>query len=165
MPSGILPDEGIADQLTAIVGVPSGSSTNWNLFLFVNDITPSFDTVLADLEEATWDGYMSVLLDRSTWKPPTVFEGCATSVYGDDPIEFDVGDDADQTNYGCAYVDHAAGVIRFVQRFDPADIAPVTPGGRFSILPQYTLTSAACGSMMARAKRKIRRAKGEKKRG
>lgn len=163
MPGGILPDEGLGDQLEAIIGVPAGSSTNWQLLLFVNDVTPTCDTVLDDLEEATFEGYSRVQLDRSTWTTPAVSECCATSTYGTEPIKFFVEGQTDETVYGVAYVDPSKSVIRFAQRLDDADIAPLQDGGQFQILPQYTLTSANCSSSMAKARRaRARRAKGEK---
>jgi hypothetical protein len=165
MPAGLLPDEGIADQLYYILSAPIAGVLNWQLILWTNDYTPSFDTTFADLTEATWGGYSRMILDRSTWTPPDVNMGCATSTYGTDPISYTVTDGPEETNYGVAYLDPGSGVLRFVQRFDDADISPIEIGGQFSILPQYTLTSAACGTAMARANRKIRRAKGEKKRG
>jgi hypothetical protein len=60
-------------------------------------------------------------------------------------------------NYGVAYYDPGAGVLRWVQRFDDADLNPLTTGGQFQILPTYTLTSAECGSMMMSARRAARR--------
>jgi len=164
MPSGILPDEGIGDQLYYILSAPIAGVVGWQLLLFVNDITPDFDAVLADLEEATWEGYSRMTLDRATWTMPDVNMGCATSTYGTEPIVyFPEGTDI-QTNYGCAYVDPSKSVIRFVQRFDDADIAPIQPGGQFSLLPQYTLTSASCpGSMAAARRRTKRKAKGERR--
>jgi hypothetical protein len=162
VPAGLLPDEGLANQLQYILSDPISGVINWKLLLFVNDIVPDFGTVLADLTEATWTGYSSVILDRSTWTTPTVSAGCATSTYGTTAIIFDVGMGPVQTNFGCAYVDPSMSVLRFVQRFDDADIAPIVVGGQFQILPQYTLTSAACGSAMLRAIAKFRRAKGER---
>lgn len=164
MPGGLLPDEGLADQLAAIIGVPLGSATNWQLFLFVNDVTPTCDTVLDDLDEATFDGYSRKQLDRSTWTTPEVSECCATSTYGTDPIVYLVEGETDETVYGVAYVDPTSNVIRFVQRLDDADIAPLQDGGQFQILPQYTLTSANCSASMAKARRlRNRRAKGERR--
>jgi len=165
VPSGILPDEGIGDELSYILKAPLAGVANWQMILWVNDLVPSFDTVFSDLEESTWGGYSRVQLDRSVWTDPDVSQGCATSTWGTDPISFDVSDPMDQTIFGVAYYDPTKGVLRFIQRFDDADIAPLELGQQFQILPVYTLTSAACSSSMQRAKRKVRMAKGEKKRG
>lgn len=156
MPAGLLPDEGIGDQLYWILSAPISGVTNWQLVLWVNDYVPDNTTTLANLTEATWPGYSRVTLDRSTWTTPTVSSGCATSTYGTTPLVFYVGSVSPGTiNYGAAYYDPGAAKLRWVQRFDSADLNPITAGGQFQILPQYTLTSAACsGAMAARVKRR-----------
>jgi hypothetical protein len=161
VPSGILPDEGIADQLAYILSATISGVLPWQLLFFTNDVTPTHATVLSDLLEATWSGYARRSLDRSVWTTPTVFGGCATSTYGTDPQQYSVGIVGDVTNYGAALVDASLGVIRWIQRFDDTDIRPLVSGSRWQYLPRYTLTSAECVSMMlVKAKR---RAKGEKK--
>jgi hypothetical protein len=165
MPAGLLPDDGIADQLTYILSSTISGVVSWQLLLWTNDYTPDIDTVLSDLTEATWMGYNRVQLDRSVWTTPLVQMGCATSTWGVSPIGFFNESGSPVTNYGCAYLDPSTGLLRFVQRFDDADIAPLQPGGQFQILPQYTLTSASCVSMAAARRRAKRRAKGEKSSG
>jgi hypothetical protein len=144
MPDGILPDEGSADQLEYILQRPISGVMSWSLMLWVNDIEPDSDTVLGDLEEADFDGYSRVTLDRDMWTTPDVHDGCAESTWGTDAIVWHVGPDPDQTVYGYAMVDRTVGVIRFVQRFDDADIEPLEQDTDFKLLPQYTLTSAPC---------------------
>lgn len=144
MPDGILPDEGIGVQLRRILDPASADHATWRLILFVNDITPDADTVLADLTEATWAGYSFVTMIPGNWTTPEVDTGCATSTYGTTPLTWYVTGGPLQTNYGYAMIDPGAGVIRFVQRFEPADIQPVVVGARVILLPTYTLTSAAC---------------------
>jgi hypothetical protein len=162
MPSGILPDEGIGDQLSYLLSAPITGVLPWQLVLFVNDLTPSYDTVFSDLEEATWPGYSRQTLSRSNWTVPTVYEGCASSTWGVSPIVLYVGAVGSVTNYGCAYYDQSNDVLRWVQRFDDADIAPLIPGGQFQLLPVYTLTSADCAAMMLLRKRRIAKLKRRK---
>jgi hypothetical protein len=145
MPDGLIPDEGLDNSLLRILDPAGrGGSATWRLIFFVNDITPDADTVLADLDEATWGGYSFVTLMPGLWVTPIVSDGCATSNYGTDALQWNVLNSMSQTNYGYALVDPGAGVIRFIQRFDDADIQPLVTGGTVLLLPQYTLTSAAC---------------------
>lgn len=144
MPSGILPDEGIALQLECILKRTVAGISPWSLILWTNDITPTFATVLADLTEATFLGYTRVTLDRSTWTTPTVHDGCAHSTWGTDAIVWNVTGGPVETLYGYAMIDPTMNVIRFVQRFDAEDIAPIILGGKVLLLPEYTLTSAEC---------------------
>jgi hypothetical protein len=144
VPDGLLPDEGIGAQCEYILKRSIAGVLPWQLIYFVNDIVPTSATVLDDLEEASWGGYTRLTLDRDQWQTPTVHSGCAHSTWGTDAQVWFVTGGPTQTNYGYAYIDFTAGVIRFIQRFDDADIEAVTVGGKVSILPAYTLTSAAC---------------------
>jgi hypothetical protein len=144
MPAGLLPDEGIGDLLEYILKRSISGVVPWQLIFFVNDITPDNTTVLADLTEATWGGYSRVDLDRDTWTVPDVNPNCAHSTWGVDAIVYFVTSGPLETNYGYAYIDPTEGVIRFIQRFDAPDIAPVEVGGKVTILPAFTLTTAEC---------------------
>ncbi len=144
MPDGLLPDEGIGDQLEYILKRSISGVLPWQLIFWTNDVQVDSDTVLSDLTEATFDGYSRLTLDRSEWTTPTVHAGCAHSTWGTVPQVWYVTGGPVETIYGYAYVDVGAGVLRFVQRFDGDDIEPITVGGKVLLLPTYTLTSAAC---------------------
>lgn len=144
MAEGFLPDEGIADQLEYILKRSIAGVLPWQLIYWTNDIVPTAATVLADLTEATFSGYTRLTLDRSMWTTPTVHDGCAHSTWGTEAQVWYVTGGPTETLYGYAYIDFTAGKIRFVQRFDEVDIQPIKIGGKVTILPTYTLTSAAC---------------------
>lgn len=144
MPDQILPNEGIADQLGYILKAPIPGVVPWTLILFTNDIVPDASTVLADLVPATFPGYTPATLDRADWTAPVVLSACAHSTWGTDPIVWFVTGPTTETVYGYAMCDLSFGVIRAVQRFDDADITPLRAGGRLSLLPEYTMTSAPC---------------------
>lgn len=144
MPAGLLPNEGIADQLEYLLKRSISGVLPWTLVLWINDIVPDADTVYDDLEDATFVGYSAVTMDRDQWTTPTVEDGCAHSTWKDVATVWFVNGGPTQTIYGYAYVDESEEVIRFIQRLDDADIQPVTVGGKVSILPAYTLTSAEC---------------------
>jgi hypothetical protein len=146
MPNGILPDQGIGAQLEYILKSSITGVLPWELWLWINDLEPDNTTVLEDITEATFGGYHRVTLQRSQWTSPTVNEGCATSYAGTVPIVWTVGTSSPQTIYGCAYVDRSSNLLRYIQRFDDGDIITTEIGMEFSLLPQYTLTSAACGA-------------------
>jgi len=144
MPAGLLPNEGIGQQLECILSRSVAGVMPWQLILWVNDLVPDADTVLADLVEASFAGYFPVSMDRALWTTPAVAGGCAHSTWQAVPTVWFVTGGPVETIYGYAYVDATSGVVRFVQRLDSADIAPVEIGGKVSILPAYTLTSAEC---------------------
>ncbi len=144
MPDGVLPDEGIGLQLECILSRSVAGISPWQLLFWVNDLVPDADTVYADLIEATWGGYSRVTLTRSSWQTPTVGGGCAHSQYGTEALVWYVTGGPTETNYGYAMIDPTTNKIQFIQRFDDADISPVSIGARVVLLPEYTLTSAAC---------------------
>lgn len=144
MPAGILPNEGLGLTLSELLGRAAIPLLPWKLVLWVNDITPTYATTWGQLVEASWIGYGRENLDRATWNEPTVSAGCAHATYGTDPFSFNVTGGPLQTVYGCAYLDTLNGVLRFVQRFDPADVKTVEIGSVYKVPPLFTLTSAEC---------------------
>jgi len=144
VPNGVLPEEGIAKQLEYLLKSEIAGVLPWQLWLWVNDIEVDAETVLADLEEATFGGYVRATLTRSEWEGFTVAHGCCIADWGAEPIVWFVTDDTEETVFGYALVDATTEVIRFVQRFDAEDIEPLEIGGKFLLRPRYTLTSAEC---------------------
>lgn len=145
MPAGIIPAESVGLTLSDILNPPGVALLPWLCLLWVNDFTPDASVTLVDLVEATWPGYNRQTLTRSGWGAPTVTGGCALSLWGSDVITLTVGLLVSATiNYGIAYLDPGYGVLRYVQRFDTADLFPLTSGGLYKFQPQYTLTSAEC---------------------
>lgn len=144
MPAGLIPNEGLGPTLQELLGAVVPSVLPWELMFFVNDLVPDADTVLADLTEATWAGYMRLTLSRDLWTTPTVADGCAHSTFTTEATVWYVTGGPTETNYGYAFVDTTSGVIRFIQRFDDEDIEPVVIGGKVVMLPEYTYTSHEC---------------------
>ena len=116
----------------------------WQLVLFANDLTPDHETEFADLVEPTWAGYHRVLMDRATWSDPTVLNGCARMQWGTVETVWDVTGPTSERVYGWGMLDELPGVLRFVQRFEEADIFPLAIGDKFRLQPVYTFTSAPC---------------------
>lgn len=141
MANGIVPDEGLAQELNDLLVNAGTSFAAWQVMLWVNDFVPDFDTVLADLVEATFPGYSRRALTAVNWSAPTITAHLATSQNGATAQSWTVGGGSDVTVFGHAYVDTIAGVLRLVQRWDDADIAPVSPGGTIELQPRFTLRS------------------------
>jgi len=123
------------------------SLANSVLHLFQNSLdNPDPSTPLATYtaNEADFDGYDRVTLDRPDWTTPVVASCCATSTWGTTAIQWNVLGGPAQTIYGYAFVDPTSNILRFIQRFDPEDIAPLEVGGKVLLLPKFTLTSAEC---------------------
>jgi hypothetical protein len=144
MPNGILTDLGAATPLKFWLSQSIAGVIDWQLRLFKNDYVPVDGTLLSNLTEPTFGGYTRVTLTRSMWTSPVVTAGCAVSTWGTDPYIWYVTASPLDTIYGWCMVDTVAGELRWVQRFDDADIAPLELGARFLLLPTITMTSAAC---------------------
>jgi hypothetical protein len=144
MDVGIVPNEGLGDTLKYIVQSPISGVSAWNLYLWKNDFQPTILTVLADIVEATFTGYVRNSLTRATWTAPVVSVDQATSTWGTTPILFTNTGSTTETIYGYAFVDPTLLVLRAIQRLDDCDIQPLGPGAVFSILPKYTLTRQRC---------------------
>lgn len=144
MPAGLMPTEGVGEMCEYILKRPIVGVLPWQLRLFKNNLTPSPTTVLANLVEADFPGYVRATLDRDAWTVPTVSGGCAVSTWGTVPLEWLVTGGPVQTIYGYAFVDATVNKLRFIQRFDPEDISPLEVGAVVKLLPRYTLTSAEC---------------------
>lgn len=144
MPAGILPNEGIGFTLSELLGRVAIPVLPWKLILWTNNYTPTATTTLANLTEATFGGYARANLDRDLWEAPVVGAGCAHSDWSPDTIDYTVTGGPFETIYGCAYLDVANGVLRFVQRFDTADIFTLELGSVYKVPVQFTLTSGEC---------------------
>lgn len=143
MGAQVLPDEGLIEQHQDLLGIPRTALPRY-LWLFSNDLEPDADTVLADLVQCTFGGYHAVLLDPAQFTGFTASGGCSHCTWASSPYAWSVTGGPIETVYGWAMVDTLAGVIRRVQRFDDADIAPVQIGEQFLLLPEFTLNSSEC---------------------
>lgn len=134
----IIPDEGLARILASIVQLPVTGVTPWMLRLFVNDIEPDRDTVLADLVEASFGGYGAYTMVRSYWTDPVVTDHKAKSTWKTTATTWTVTS-SPETVYGMYYTDDDFNVIRGVYRFDSPYVLEV--GGKLGVIPEMTLAS------------------------
>lgn len=144
MPAGLAPNEGLADEIAYVLQKPISGVLPWQLRMWTNDIVPDFNTVLDDLVEATFGGYTRLTMDRDLWVIGEPDAGCVHATFGSTAQVWYCTGGPVETIYGYAYVDATLSVIRFIQRFDDADIAPLEIGGRILLLPEYTMRSAEC---------------------
>ena len=141
MPAGVFIDEGLGRGLKMLVDNPDTALVPWEMLLFVNDITPDEDTVLADLTEPTWGGYARVTLDPGLWTAPFLSGHMASVEYGTEPTEFANVGGPTQTPFGFALFDPGWAVLVYAERFDDGDITPVADGESKFILPRVTRRS------------------------
>jgi len=141
MPIGIVPDEALAAELRRILDNEDTQFAAWSLRLFSNDLTPTKDTVFADLVEPTWAGYGPRTLTPAGWGAAVIVAHFATSSHGTAAVQWTNNSGAPVTVFGLMYLDPTTGTLRFVQRFDAAEIVPVDPGGTIALLPKFTYRS------------------------
>lgn len=115
----VVPDEGERYLLDVLLKVALAVSDNWILHLYVNDVDIETDTVLADLDEAFYDGYAPVELIRSDWSDAATIGERAVSSWGSGPVSF-VADSGDQDVYGWYVTDSAETVILWAERLASA---------------------------------------------
>jgi len=144
MSTTIIPDEGLILQHQDALQVGIPLRLPWKLILWKNDIEPDSATELADLVECDFGGYGRVTILPTNWTGFNALGGCSHATYGLVPVRWDVTSGPTQSVYGWAMIDDGNGVIRRVQRFESADIAPVVVGVPFLFLPEVTFTSAEC---------------------
>lgn len=151
MAEGMIPEEGLAGELTRLTNPAAMAGRVTRCVLWVNDLVPAPDVEVADLTLASFGGYSFFTLADSGWTAPDVAAGCAVSTAGTTALRWTVSDPAGQTVFGWAMIDIDGGVLRFVQRFDDLDIRPLEVGDVLTLLPQFTLTSHACSGVGFRA--------------
>ena len=141
MPDLVVSNPGERYLLSRMVSVPWSLSETWKLRLYKNDISPNKNTVLADLTEADYDGYLPQDLARDGWTAPVTIAGVAVCFYGFQPIEFFAASGL-QTVFGyfmTVDADSDPELLILTQRFDSA--VNVTAAVPALVLPQIRLHS------------------------
>lgn len=148
MPDGIIPDEGLPAMIPPWFASTAPIVLPWKAFLLANDLTPGYDTTWADVIEPSWGGYHRLTLYPEMWSVPAVLTGCLSIQWATMPYSWTSTGPPTEQVYGWGILDDLVGVVRFIQRFDFEDILTVEPGGKYSLWPTFTVTSAACGSSL-----------------
>lgn len=144
MPAAVLPNEGLASQLSDLLGRLLSAPLPWEVWLFVGGLVPAPTTVLSDLVEPTFLGYSRVTIQRTAWGVPVVAGGCAHSIHALSPYTWTATGGPSDEITGYAIVDPFAGKIKKAQRFEDADIFTIAPGGQYHLPIEYTLNSGEC---------------------
>ena len=134
----VLPNEGLPTLLDQMIRDLASGFVDWEMMLFVNNITPDQDTVYADLTEATFGNYSRITIDHTLWEAPTVVADHAVSTYTTTPQIWTVTSGS-ETVYGYALVTVSSPIIIVVERF--ASPVAVSAGGVLAVLPRITLTT------------------------
>lgn len=121
------PDEGLIFLLQQIV------LNNVKLHIFVNNITPTKTTVLANLTEASWTGYASQTLTSGSWISLGVNSNVGTLVYP--TCTFVNTGGTPQNAYGFYITDNAVTKLLAVGLFDSAPITLPATTGTYSFIP------------------------------
>lgn len=110
----IYPDQGLITILQRIV------ADDFHFHLFVNNITPDRTTVLFDLTEAAWSGYVPITVLRTDF----VMYGLAAHIGSAQapPIAFNNNTGTSQSAYGYYITDVSNSVLLAVARFDSAPV-------------------------------------------
>lgn len=135
----VAPNEGLPALLDYILKDNVDGVADWELILFVNDITPDQDTEYADLTEATFTGYSSVTVTRGDWTAAEIADDVAVSTWGTSATTW-TNTGSEQTVYGYAMVTATSPVIRLIERF--ASPVVLATNGILGLLPRVTLGTA-----------------------
>lgn len=132
----VLPNDGLPSLLQwmlreAIAGVPDLVFTLW-----VNDLEPDQDTVLADLTIASFGGFQEQTLTRAGWTSPVIDAGQAVSTWGTVPTEWTVTQGPEEIFGWAAYNPDTLQLV-IVERFDVSRTPGV--GEKIAVLPRVTL--------------------------
>jgi hypothetical protein len=115
----LIPNEGKTRWLDLAIGGGTPTDTTFDVKLFQNNYTPTDSDTSASYTEATFTGYASVSVARSTYAASTIGSNIATSVSSATPTFTCTGGSA-QTIYGAYVVGHTSGKVFAAVRFDNA---------------------------------------------
>lgn len=104
------------------------------LHLFINNVTPSFATILANLTDATFIGYSPRTLAPADWISKGIYghHGYALAT----PIPFVNGEAVPTSCYGYFLTNALGTKLRQAVRFDSAPVTKLA-GGTFLIFPTW----------------------------
>lgn len=137
MPDIVVPNIALTNDLYWLLNVSGSGMTGVTLSLFVNDLTPDADTVLADFVKATFGGYADVTLPGPGWGSFEPLDPGAQSTYG---TEFEwVSTTAGGTVYGYYVHDAVNSALAWCQRFDVP--APLVVGTVIKVRPKLAMFS------------------------
>jgi hypothetical protein len=127
VPAIVISDLGEIHLLTRSLRGADSPASVWHLRLFKNNYTPNRDTVLADLTEADFAGYVPLEIDPTVWGVPTNPAGTAVSYYDTFFYQFTCTSGS-QALYGYYLTFNNGAYLLWSQAFDVGQTAsPTTP--------------------------------------
>lgn len=124
----VYPDEGLLEIQDQML------EDDLILRLYINDVTPVFTTVLANLTEASWTGYVALTLDFASWVTKGIQNHRASAL--GNPASFLNSSGSPVQAYGY-FITNAAGTkLRQAVRFDSAP-ATIGSGDTFLVFPTW----------------------------
>lgn len=133
----VCPDEGELVLIQYLLNKSAPSDPI--LHLFKNDVSPSEDTTIDDLEECDAAGYAEKILTGANWTVAQV-EGTTSAIYEEQSFVF-----TEATNIYGYYVTSGSGDLLWLERFAgapfqyPEESEEVPAGGTLLIVPYIEL--------------------------
>lgn len=116
MPQIVVPKYGAANLTVWLLNHGIDSMPELSLAQFVNDYTPTWETVIADFVEASYDGYNEELVQPDQWTVSLGADPPALATYNTE-FSWTSGSDTG-TVYGYYVYRVADGLVVWAQRFD-----------------------------------------------
>lgn len=111
--------------------------------LYVNNVTPAKSTVLADLTEATFDGYANVNVLAAGWTAPYVNAAGNGEMSTLAQAAFNAtGTTTSEMAFGYYVTDNPATVLLFAEKFAVAVPMGAVVGQHLGVIPRVTLAAA-----------------------
>lgn len=123
----VVPDEGERYFLNLLLRDTVPSTLKFIIGLYRGDWTPNRESVLADVLEANFSGYLPLEADRSVWTAAQTVGGSAQSTYG---VLFQqwIPSSGTQRIYGWYARDEDSNVLLWAERFSAfIDASPAVP--------------------------------------
>lgn len=117
MPDLVVCADGENYLIDSCVSVPWVSGDDWECRLYANDVVPNRDTVLADLTEASFPGYLRKTLARGDWSAAVQISGRAATFFQGTPLSW-LSSGTAQLIFGYMVCVAATGRMIWSQRLD-----------------------------------------------
>lgn len=121
----ILSDAGLQLALLSLIRPGDVSTPDWEIRLFVNNLSLNRSTPLGNFVEASFSGYDSITLDPNDWPDPVMIDDRAQSDYEAGILTWDNTGVTTQTVYGFYVVDLTLSDWVWAEKFaTPRTMAP-----------------------------------------
>lgn len=136
MAGGVVPNDGLKQQAGLCWATPGTYTEDFKVDLYQNNHTPVQASVTADFTVATFTGYATVTVARSTFGSPSI-SGIAAVITSSVNPAFSCTGGANQTVYGFIITGATTGLLYFAQLFGAS--VTMAPGATLTLTP-FTLS-------------------------